>query len=225
MLVRTLISEGRIVHQTTIEDPNSPTGRRVERIIREGPIALITTTTGELYSENETRMSSWYIHEDPDQTKAVMAGLANQAAGAAVAAPADLAIWHDLQRWIALGPADAVIPFAPQIAAGIKPLMVRFRRDIGSLFSFIKASAILHQAQRQVDAQGRVIATIADYALGPPNLHEGDGRVVRREHSGQRACSRESDRQTRERASYEADRNEVPARRSRRPCCRGHHLK
>ena len=37
--------------------------------------------------------------------------------------------------------------------------MVRFRRDVGSLFSFIKASAILHQAQRQVDAQGRVVAT------------------------------------------------------------------
>ena len=36
MLVRTLISEGRIVHQTTVEDPNSPTGRRVERIVREG---------------------------------------------------------------------------------------------------------------------------------------------------------------------------------------------
>ena len=32
MLVRTLISEGRIVHQTTVEDPNSPTGRRVQSI-------------------------------------------------------------------------------------------------------------------------------------------------------------------------------------------------
>ena len=46
--------------------------------------------------------------------------------------------------------------------------MVRFRRDVGSLFSFIKASAILHQAQRQVDAQGRVVATVADYALAYP---------------------------------------------------------
>ena len=27
--------------------------------------------------------------------------------------------------------------------------MVRFRRDVGSLFTFIKASALLHQAQRQ----------------------------------------------------------------------------
>jgi hypothetical protein len=133
MLVRTLISEGHIVHQTTVEDPNSPTGRRVERIVREGPIALITTTTGELYSENETRMLSWHIHEDSDQTKAVMAGLADRAAGGIVASP-DLAVWHDLQRWIALGPNDAIVPFARQIAKAIEPLMVRFRRDVGSLF-------------------------------------------------------------------------------------------
>ena len=46
--------------------------------------------------------------------------------------------------------------------------MVRFRRDVGSLFSFIKASAILHQAQRQLDAQGRVVATVADYELAFP---------------------------------------------------------
>jgi hypothetical protein len=167
MLVRTLISEGRIVHQTTVEDPNSPTGRRVVRIVREGPIALIVTTTGDLHAENETRMLSWHIGESRDQTAAVMASLAAHAAGARVA-PADHAVWHDLQRWIGLGPNDAVIPFAQQIAAEIKPLMVRFRRDVGSLFSFIKASAILQQAQRQVDAQGRVVATVADYDLAFP---------------------------------------------------------
>ena len=167
MLVRTLISEGRIVHQTTVEDRDSPTGRRVERIVREGPITLVVTTTGELHAENETRMLSWHIGESHEQTSAVMASLAAHAAGA-VAVPADLAVWHDLQRWIALGPNDAVIPFAQQIAAQIKPLMVRFRRDVGSLFNFIKASAILHQAQRQVDAQGRVVATVADYALAYP---------------------------------------------------------
>jgi hypothetical protein len=181
MLLRTLISEGRIVHQTTVEDPNSPTGRRVERIVREGPIALITTTTGELYSENETRMLSWHIHEDRDQTAAVMAGLADRAAGSVAASP-DLAVWHDLQRWIALGPDDAVIPFARQIAAGIEPLMVRFRRDVGSLFSFIKASALLHQAQRQMDAQGRVVANVADYALAYPIfskvMAESSGKAI-----------------------------------------------
>ena len=167
MLLRTLISEGRIVHQTTVEDPNSPTGRRVERIVREGPIALITTTTGELYSENETRMLSWHIHEDREQTAAVMTGIAKRAIGT-VGASIDLARWHDFQRWIALGPNDAVIPFAQHITDAIKPLMVRFRRDVGSLFSFIKASALLHQAQRQKDTQGRVVATVADYAIAHP---------------------------------------------------------
>ena len=137
------------------------------RIEREGPIALVTTT-GDLHSENETRMLSWYVGESfNEQTAAVMAGLAAHAAGVVVA-PADLALWHDFQRWIALGPSDVVIPFAQQIAARIRPLMVRFRRDVGSLFSFIKASAILHQAQRQVDAQGRVVATVADYVLAYP---------------------------------------------------------
>lgn len=137
MLVRTLISEGRIVHQTTVEDPDSPTGRRVERIVREGPITLIVTTTGELHAENETRMLSWHVGESRDQTAAVMASLAAHASGMVVA-PTYLAMWHDLQRWIALGPNDAIIPFARQIAAEIKPFMVRFRRDVGSLFNFIR---------------------------------------------------------------------------------------
>jgi hypothetical protein len=167
MLVRSLISEGRIVHQTTVEDPDSQTGRRVERIVREGPISLILTTTGELHAENETRMLSFQISESHDQTRAVIANLALRATGTA-AVRDDLSVWHELQQWIALGPRDAVVPFAPQITSGIPPLMVRFRRDVGSLFSFIKASAILHQAQRQVDDQGRVVALVADYALAYP---------------------------------------------------------
>jgi hypothetical protein len=181
MLVRTLISEGRIIHQTTVEDQNSPTGRRVERIVREGPISFIVTTTGTVYDENETRMLSWHVHEDRDQTQAVMQGLATHASGF-VAAPIDLAVWHDLQHWLALGPSDAIIPFAPQIAEKIPPLMVRYRRDVGALFNFIKASAILHQAQRQIDDHGRVVATIADYALAFPIfskvMGESSGKTV-----------------------------------------------
>jgi hypothetical protein len=167
MLLRTLISEGRIVHQTSVEDRSSPTGRRVVQIVREGPISLMIATTGELHEENETRMLPCGISESPDQTRAVIDSLASRAAGSADA-PQDLAPWHDLQRWIAVGPNDAVVPFATQIAAKITPSMVRLRRDFGALISFIKASAILHQAQRQVDAQGRVVATLADYALAYP---------------------------------------------------------
>ena len=176
MLLRGLISEGRIVHQTTVEDPGSPTGRSVERIVREGPIALFITTTSELHSENETRMLSWYAGESREQTRAVIAKLAARAAGAA-AAPANLDVWHNLQRWIALGPDEAIIPFAEKIASAIQPLMVRFRRDVGALFNFIKASALLHQAQRQVDAQGRVVDELA-YAIFSRVMAHSSGKNV-----------------------------------------------
>jgi hypothetical protein len=167
MLLRVLLSEGCIRHQTTVEDRASPTGRRVVEIVREGPISLMITTTGELHEENDTRMLPFGISEDHDQTRAVIDSLASSAAGLADA-PTHLAKWHDLQQWIALGPNDAVVPYAIQIAAKIPPSMVRFRRDFGALLSLIKTSAILHQAQRQIDAQGRVVATLADYALVYP---------------------------------------------------------
>src|SRR5262245_57641543 len=78
MLLRSLMSEGRIDHQTTVEDPESPTGRRVVRIVREGPISLMVTTTGELHTENETRILSFQINESHDQTRAVIANLASR---------------------------------------------------------------------------------------------------------------------------------------------------
>jgi hypothetical protein len=164
MLLRTLISEGRIVHQTTVEDQSSSTGRRVVRIEREGPISLVITTTGELHAENETRMLSYNVTETQQQTRGVIDNLATRATGKFPETP-DLTMFHDLQRWIVLGPNDAIIPFAKQIAERIPPSMVRFRRDVGSLFTFIKACAILHQAQRQIDDQGRVVATLDDYRL------------------------------------------------------------
>ena len=181
LLLRSLMSEGKLKHQVSVEDANAQFGRRVELIEREGPISFIVSTTTGLYDENETRILQWYIHEDPEQTAAVIQGIAASAAGTVIP-PSDLANWHDLQRWISLGSNQVIVPFAPQIAKEIRPLMVRFRRDAGALFNFIKASAILHQAQRRVDEKGRIIATVADYALAHPifcqSMAEVSGRTV-----------------------------------------------
>ena len=40
---------------------------------------------------------------------------------------------------------------------------VRLRRDFSVVLSLIKAHAILHQATRERDADGRIVATLADY--------------------------------------------------------------
>ena len=43
-------------------------------------------------------------------------------------------------------------------------MAVRLRRDFGALLNLIRACAILHQAKRERDAQGSIIATLEDYA-------------------------------------------------------------
>ena len=160
MLVRVLMSEGKLVHKTSIEDPESPTGRRVETIEKQGPIALVVTTTGQLHAENETRMLRYGVTESQAQTRAVMQQIAVQATQAAP--EHDHSMWHDLQRWIGAGPRDVLVPYAPQLADRIPPAAVRLRRDFSSLLGLIKASALLHQAQRQT-RDGAVVATIDDY--------------------------------------------------------------
>ena len=162
LLVRSLMSNGELIHETTVEDPDAEYGRRTVRIYREGPLAVIITTTGEIHAENDTRMTSFYVTSSSEQTSAVLQGVADRAAGN-VPADADLSQWHALDQWLACGPQDAVVPFAEDIVALMKNCPVRFRRDIDGLFTTIKASALLHQAQRQLDSQSRVIATIDDY--------------------------------------------------------------
>ena len=162
LLLRSLMSTGKLVHETTVEDPEARYGRRTERIEREGPIATIITTTGEIHAENDTRMTTYFATSSEEQTQAVLQGVAARAAGKAPADP-DLSRWHALDQWLSYGPHDAVVPFAESIVARIDRCPVRFRRDIGGLFIMVKACALLHQAQRQFDSQGRVIATIDDY--------------------------------------------------------------
>ena len=56
------------------------------------------------------------------------------------------------------------IPYAGVLAEKMGDVAVRLRRDFSVILSLIKAHAILHQATRERDAQGRIIATLADYA-------------------------------------------------------------
>jgi hypothetical protein len=56
------------------------------------------------------------------------------------------------------------VPYAGELAAAIPPVAVRLRRDFGALLNLIRAHAILHQASRERDADGRIVATLEDYA-------------------------------------------------------------
>ena len=138
----------------------------------------MTTTHASLHPENETRMFSVTVRDDPAQTAGVLrsladranppfAGLRPQEVSGSERDPQspDFTPWHALQVWLELAGCRAVtIPFAHDLAARADARAVRLRRDFGAVLGLIRAHAVLHQATRQRDDSGRIIATLDDYA-------------------------------------------------------------
>jgi hypothetical protein len=171
--MRTLVSEGYIHYHTVTpqQDGGPPKGHE---IIRNGPIAVVVTSArNDLEPEMQTRLLIAESDESQEQTSRVMTSILSTAAGKqATARPADAEIEEaiNFQRWLnASGPYSVVIPFGPAIRAAFMltpdatPKAVRIRRDIDSLIAAVEASAILHNAQRQTDSEGRIVAALDDY--------------------------------------------------------------
>jgi hypothetical protein len=98
-LLRTLLSENCIRHETVEKTQN---GLQPRLIQREGPTGFITTTTwAALHPEIETRMLSLTVRDDKAHTKAIIRSLANRANGTGPLQP-DLKPWHALQTWLEL---------------------------------------------------------------------------------------------------------------------------
>ncbi len=157
-LVRSLLSEGRLRYETV---EKTSEGLRPRVIEREGPTGLIATTTAlRLHSENETRLLSLTVSDTREQTSAVLAALAAEDSPAI-----DLSRWHAFQRWLELSRCDVAIPYARKLANAVPPVAVRLRRDFGAVLGLIRAHALIHQADRARDAEGRIVASLEDYAV------------------------------------------------------------
>lgn len=177
-LVRSLLSEGRVCYETVEKTRD---GLRTRLITREGPTGFLATTTEvRLHPENETRLISLTVTDTHEQTKAVFMALAD-----GEPSPPDpelLRPWHALQRWLQYSEHRVVIPYARRLAEKTPAVAVRQRRDFGALLALIRAHAVLHQATREKDHQGRMLATLDDYAavreLVEDLMGEGIGATV-----------------------------------------------
>jgi hypothetical protein len=162
LMVRSLLSEGRVAYDTVID-------LKGVKIRREGPTGLITTTTKlGLHPENETRLLSITLPDDPDRIRQVLLAIATQADTVA----ADYAPWHALQDLLAASDAAVYVPFARDLATAIPPVSMRLQRDFTSLLGLISSHALLHQETRPRDEQGRVVAALADYAAVWELVHD-----------------------------------------------------
>src|SRR5215211_5687565 len=156
-VIRTLLSEGFLEYEV-VEKTHE--GLRVRRIRKEGPTGFITTTTRDrLHDENETRYLSLTVTDTRAQTRGVFKALAEEQ----VEEP-DRTRWHALQEWLEGAEHRVTIPYAGALAERTGDVAVRLRRDFSVIQSLIRAHAILHQATRDRDAKGQIVATLKDYA-------------------------------------------------------------
>jgi hypothetical protein len=163
-LTRTLLSEGYIQYAYPLATND---GVELHEVYVEGPTGLfITTTQQSLHSENETRLFSITVNDTRNQTRDVMLSIADDDGFARDRC--DLNRWHALQRWITMaGKKKVKIPFGRWIAANIPDdaLHVRLRRDFTQVLNCIRSQAVLHQVSRQIDEEGRILATCEDYRV------------------------------------------------------------
>jgi hypothetical protein len=155
-MVRSLLSEGR-VRYVTVEKVKGG-GLQPKLIDREGPTGLIVTTTEvKLHPENETRLLSLTVTDSAEQTKAVLLAQAGE-----LRRP-DPGQWHELQDWLAKQSNRVSVPYASELAQLIPPVAVRLRRDFPAVLALVRAHAVLHQANRRRDSDGRIVASVEDY--------------------------------------------------------------
>jgi hypothetical protein len=155
--IRTLLSEGRLEYEFV---EKTSEGLRARRLCKKGPTGFITTTTRDkLHAENETRYLSLVVKDTREQTRRVFRAIAEENIG-----EPDRQRWHALQTWLEGAGHRVVIPYAGVLAEKMGDVAVRLRRDFSVVLSLIKSHAILHQATRERDTEGRIIATLADYA-------------------------------------------------------------
>lgn len=157
-LLRSLLSEGRIRYEFVEKTKDGLKNRLVER---EGPTGLIVTTTAvRLHPENETRLFSLTISDSRAGTAQVLRSLAREDHRRSDRSP-----WLALQEWIAGQPTRVTIPYAEVLATLMPAVAVRLRRDLRAVLQLIRAHAVLHQASRERDERGWIIATWRDYAV------------------------------------------------------------
>jgi hypothetical protein len=153
VMLRTLISEGRLDHNVALPQADgSPVTKHVRR---NGPVAvIITSARDDLEEEMLTRLLTSDADESPEQTLDVLADVLSGEDRRVD--KADVERWLDFQRWLELdAPCDVVIPFSGDILAAFKKrspeievcgqrlrVKLRIRRDIHGFLTAIKTSAI-----------------------------------------------------------------------------------
>lgn len=171
--------EGKVIHleDTTEELLTHPTVKtmlsgeskatvvdkqRARDIDHKGkPNFIITTYEGCANMESIRRLPYIPMDTSPELTKKVIEGICNRYSGK-VTIDRDIELRNALKT---LKPFKVTIPFADKLSKKL-PHNLLMRTFSHRLLDYIASSTVLHQHQRELDKDGRLIATGFDYDLG-----------------------------------------------------------
>jgi hypothetical protein len=157
--IRSLLSEGHLRYTLPQKTEDGIKNKTIEV---EGPTGLITTTTAlKLHPENETRYLTINLTDTSGQTREVFRAIANREPDGKV----DYERWLGLQIWLSNAEHKVGIPYLRALAEMLPTNATRLRRDFTKIIELIKAHTILHQASRETDEEGLILATIEDYGV------------------------------------------------------------
>lgn len=159
-IMRSICWDGAVRYEVV---EKTAAGLQPRLIERPGPTGLLTTTTGKVERELETRVLAMQVPDTEAATRHILRATAAKANGATRTEP-DLAPWQSAQSILATdGVGDVTIPYAGQLADRVPAGLVRARRDFSQLLGLIASHALLHQRRRDRDRHGRIVANQRDY--------------------------------------------------------------
>lgn len=163
--VRNLLQENVLRYQVVVKDPVS--GQMVvQKVEKEGPTTLITTSTKSLGPQLMTRL---FTLNTPTGAEQIQSALLTQGTLEEDGAPDPNQALVDYQAYLqAQAGWDVVVPFAKRLSVGIfqqhTVVAQRILRDYQRLLSLVKAVAVLRHTQRGRNERGQLVATVEDYA-------------------------------------------------------------
>ena len=176
--LREMISEGRLDKRVAMK---TSSGIKTVHLHQDGPIAYVeSTTTTKIFDEDANRALVLQTDERSEQTRRVIQAVAANFDGTRRNEERDRIIQRHWAAQRMLTPRTVVIPYAGRLADAFPDQRVEARRAIGHVLGMVAASALLHQRQRLVDADGRLMATAEDYQIARRLLDKPMARLLGR---------------------------------------------
>jgi hypothetical protein len=157
---RELQSNGFIVSGVAAKNENSGFFNTVRRKVR-GPIgSIVTTTKGEIYEDNMSRIFLLAVDESKEQTNRIIEYLNKKSSGM-INKTEEKETKHFIQDCIRmLKPHEVVNPYANKIL--LPPEAHKIRRLTELFHAFVNQVTLINQYQRKKDKQGRLITEKED---------------------------------------------------------------